>query len=56
MLASIPWDVWVAAILAAAVALVGVFGPGLATLIALYISICTYIIVESFTREFGDRS
>ena len=56
MLASISWDVWAAAILAAAVALVGVFGPGLATLIALYISICTYLIVESFTREFGERS
>ena len=56
MLASISWDVWAAAILAAAVALVGVFGPGLATLIALYISICTYLIVESFTRKFGERS
>jgi hypothetical protein len=49
MLASISWDVWAAAILAAAVALVEVFGAGLATLIALYISICTYFIIESFT-------
>ena len=32
MLVSIPWDVWAAAALAAAVALLGIFGPTLAIL------------------------
>ena len=56
MLVSIPWDIWAAAVLAAAVALVGIFGLALATFIALYISICTYVIVQNFIGELGGRS
>jgi len=56
MLASIPWDIWAAAVLAAAVALLGIFGPAMATVIALYLSMCTYVIVATFTGEVGRRS
>jgi len=53
MLVTIPWDVWAAAALAAVLALLGIFGPTLATFIALYVSMCTWVILEIFFSEIG---
>ncbi|HUL89133.1 MAG TPA: hypothetical protein VLU23_13270 [Pseudolabrys sp.] len=48
MLALIPWDVWAAIVLAIAVALVAIFGPSAATFVAIYVSMCVYIVIETF--------
>ena len=48
MLASIPWDVRTAAVLAVVVALVAIFGPPAAAFIAIYTSAWTYVVIEAF--------
>ncbi len=51
MFASIPLDVWVAAILAAVVGLVAIFGPSAGIFTLIYISLCAYIVVEIISDE-----
>ena len=51
MLRSIPWDVWVAAAIAAAVALVAFFDLGPAIFIFLFLGLCAYIAVQTFGNE-----
>jgi hypothetical protein len=47
----IPWDVWIAATLAAVVAAVAFFDPGPAVFIALYLGLCAYVTVQTFGSE-----
>ena len=51
MLRSIPWDVWVAAAIAAVVALVVFFDVGPAIFIFLFLGLCAYIAVQTFGNE-----
>jgi hypothetical protein len=51
MLKPIPWDVWVAAALAVAVALATFFDPGPAMFLAIYLGLCAYIAVQTFGNE-----
>ena len=51
MLRSIPWDVWVAAAIAAAVALIAFFDVGPAIFIFLFLGLCAYIAVQTFGNE-----
>jgi len=48
MLKWIPWDVWVAAALAFAVALAAYFDAGLAVFIFVYLGLCAYIAIQTF--------
>jgi hypothetical protein len=47
MVKFIPWDIWVAAALALAVALAGVFGPIPVAFIAIFLGLCTYVVVQT---------
>jgi hypothetical protein len=47
MLKSIPWDVWVAAAIAAAIALGAFFQLGL-TIFIIYLGLCAYVAVQTF--------
>lgn len=47
MLKFIPWDVWVATILAATVLLAMIFEPGRAIFITVSILLCAYIVVKT---------
>ena len=51
MLRSIPWAVWVAAAIAAAVALVAFFDVVPAIFIFLFLGLCAYIAVQTFGNE-----
>jgi hypothetical protein len=51
MFASIPLDVWIAAVLAAAAALMAVFGPSAGVFVLIYVCLCVYIIVEIINDE-----
>jgi hypothetical protein len=55
MLALIPWDVWAAVMLAIVIGLVGVFGPSVAAFIAIYVSMCVYIVIETFGADTHPR-
>jgi hypothetical protein len=48
MLKSIPWDVWVAAAIAAAIALAAFFQLGLTIFIIIYLGLCAYVAVQTF--------
>lgn len=47
MLKVIPWDVWVAAVLAATVVLAMIFEPARAVFITVSILLCVYIVVKT---------
>ena len=49
----VPWDVWVASSLAAAV-LIAVSGFGLPIFSAIYFSICIYITLETIAQALED--
>jgi len=51
MLALIPWDVWAAVVLIIVVALVAIFGPSTTTFVAIYVSMCVYIAIETFGAD-----
>jgi hypothetical protein len=51
MFRAIPWDVWVAAALAAAAMLVAIFEPARAIFIVIYVLLCAYIIVQIVRNE-----
>lgn len=51
MLKIFPWDIWVAAVLAFAVALAGIFGPTPAAFIVIYLGLCAYIVVQTINDE-----
>ena len=51
MLRSIPWDVWVAAAIAAVVALAAFFDLSPAIFIFIFLGLCAYIAVEAFGSE-----
>ena len=51
MLRLIPRDVWVAAALAVAVCLAEFFDPAPTVFIAIYLGLCAYIVVETFSRD-----
>ena len=44
MLKSIPWDVWVAAAMAAAIAFTAFFHLGLAIFVIIYLGLCAYVL------------
>jgi hypothetical protein len=48
MLKSIPWDVWVAAVIATAIALAAFFHLGLAIFVIIYLGLCAYVAVQTF--------
>jgi hypothetical protein len=50
MLKSIPWDVWVAAVIATAIALAAFFHLGLAIFVIIYLGLCAYVAVQTFGR------
>ena len=52
-LRAVPWDVWVASSLAAAV-LIAVSGFGLPIFSAIYFSICIYITLETIAQALDD--
>ena len=49
----VPWDVWVASSLAAAV-LIAVSGFGLPIFSAIYLSLCIYITLETIAQASDD--
>ncbi len=51
MLKTIPWDVWLAAALAAVVILAALFEPTSAAFIVVYIFLCAYIVVKIISDE-----
>lgn len=51
MLRSIPWDIWVAAELAAGVALAAFFDPTPAIFIFIYFGLCAYVAIQTFGSE-----
>lgn len=51
MLKFLPWDIWAAAALAAAVALAAIFEPAPVIFILVYLGLCAYIVVETFSDE-----
>jgi hypothetical protein len=51
MLRSIPWDVWVAAAIAAVVALAAFFDLSPAIFIFIFLGLCAYIAVQTFGSE-----
>jgi hypothetical protein len=53
MLKLLPWDVWAAGALAAGVVLAAIFDPAPIVFIVIYLALCAYIIVETFSREPG---
>jgi hypothetical protein len=48
MLKSIPWDVWVAAAIAAAIALAAFFQLGPAIFVIIFLGLCAYVAVQTF--------
>lgn len=51
MVKLIPWDIWVAAALAIAVALAGVFGPAPVAFIVIFLGLCAYVVVQTVKNE-----
>jgi hypothetical protein len=51
MFASIPLDIWVAAVLAAAAGLMAIFGPSAGVFITVYLCVCAYIVAEVINDE-----
>jgi hypothetical protein len=51
MLKLIPWDVWIAAAIAGAVALAAFFDPGPAIFIFVYLGFCAYVAIQTFGSE-----
>jgi hypothetical protein len=51
MFRAIPWDVWVAAALAAAAMFAAIFEPARAIFIVIYVLLCAYIIVQIVRNE-----
>lgn len=52
ILKSVPWDVWVAIALAVGVGLTAIFDPEPAVVLAVYIALGGYIVVEIVSKEF----
>ena len=55
MLKSVPWDVWIATLLALAVGLVAFFDWGPAVFIAIYLALCAYIAIQTFGPSATDN-
>jgi hypothetical protein len=55
MIKLIPWDIWAAAALAAGVVLAAIFDPAPAIFAMIYLalSLCAYVVIESFSSEPG---
>jgi hypothetical protein len=51
MVKFIPWDIWIAAALALAVALAGVFGPAPVALIVIFVGLCAYVVVQTINGK-----
>jgi hypothetical protein len=51
MFASIPLDVWVASVLAAATGVMAVFEPSAGLFISVYLCLCAYIVVQILNDE-----
>jgi MFS superfamily sulfate permease-like transporter len=51
MLKLIPRDVWVAAALVIVVCLLEFFDPEPAIFVAVYLALCAYIVVQTFSSE-----
>lgn len=47
----IPWDIWAAVALAVTAGLAALFDPAPAVFIVLYLGLCAYIVVETFSEE-----
>ena len=53
MIKFIPWDVWAALALALTVGLAAIFEPAPAVFIVIYLGLCAYVVVETFSSEPG---
>jgi hypothetical protein len=53
MIKLIPWDIWAAAALAAGVVLAAIFDPAPANFAMIYLALCAYVVIESFSSEPG---
>jgi uncharacterized membrane protein HdeD (DUF308 family) len=51
MFSLIPWDVRLAGFLMLLTGLAAFFDPGPALFVALYVMLCAYIVVSTFTEE-----
>ena len=51
MLRRIPWDVWAAAALAFVVGLLAIFDPAPSLVIAVYLALCIYVTIETFSAR-----
>jgi|RhiMethySRZTD1v2_1073278.scaffolds.fasta_scaffold658577_2 hypothetical protein len=47
MIKLITWDIWIAAALALAVALAGIFDPVPVIFVAIFLGLCAYVVVET---------
>jgi hypothetical protein len=53
MIKFLPWDVWAAGLLAAGVVLAAIFDPAPIVFIVVYLALCAYIVVETFSSKPG---
>ncbi len=51
MFSLIPWDVRIAGVLMAVMALAALFEPGTALFVTLYAMLCAYIVVSTFVEK-----
>ncbi len=51
MIKLIPWDIWAAAALAAGVVFAAIFDPAPAVFVMIYLALCAYVVVETFSSE-----
>ena len=53
MIKFLPWDIWAAAGLAITVGLAAIFDPVPTVFIVIYLALCAYVVVETFSGEPG---
>jgi hypothetical protein len=53
MLKTIPWDVWIAVVIAIIDVFAAIFQLAPTLFIAVYVALCGHIIVETFREESG---
>ena len=53
MIKSIPWDIWAAVALALTVGLAAIFDPAPAVFIVIYLGLCAYVVVKTFSSKPG---
>ena len=53
MIKLIPWDIWAAVALATGVVLAAILDPAPAIFVMIYLALCAYVVIESFSSEPG---